>query len=79
MRHPADRRYVLISLSPKGREAYDQAETSGLDLAARIVAHLPPDARDSVTRCMDVLSTAIELCCPGLCPSPDDAKETERT
>lgn len=70
-RHPADRRYVIISLTAKGQEAFNRAETSGLDLAARIIGQLPLARREAVSDCMDILSAAIEECCPSE-PYPHD-------
>ncbi len=70
-RHPNDRRYILISLGPRGQEAYGRVEASGLDLAARIVDQIPATRWGEIVECMELLSTAIQKCCSSVSCAPD--------
>ncbi|MDP2873202.1 MAG: MarR family winged helix-turn-helix transcriptional regulator, partial [Bacillota bacterium] len=79
VRHPTDRRYILISLTPQGQQAYDRVETSGIDLAARILENIPAGSRVSVTEGIEQLNRAIEGCCPETCTDPQPLKEIETT
>lgn len=85
VRNPTDRRFVLVSLTPRGQQAYDRAEASGIDLAARILERMPAGYRASVTESIEQLNRAIEVCCqddgcsPETCTQPQTLKEIEIT
>lgn len=54
---PTDRRSVLVSLTPEGRELQDTAMVSHLELEARLLAGLSERQRTELARLLKLLTT----------------------
>lgn len=66
-----DRRYVSISLTERGREAYDKIETTFNDYFAQVIDLIPAEKRDAAVDGVALFSDALKShnhsasCCAG--------------
>ncbi|MBP2666605.1 MAG: transcriptional regulator, MarR family [Firmicutes bacterium] len=62
---PADRRYVVLKLSDKGKQSYSNLEQRMTSYFEKVIAEIDPHERDQVLKSLQLLSSALksEKCC----------------
>ena len=62
---PADRRYVVLKLSDKGKQSYSKLEQRMASYFENVIAEIDPHEREQVLKSLQLLSSALksEKCC----------------
>ena len=62
---PADRRYVVLKLSDKGKQSYSNLEQRMASYFENVIAEIDPHEREQVLKSLQLLSSALksEKCC----------------
>jgi len=65
-----DRRYIVVSLTPQGQQAFERIESFFNDYFTQVLELIPADKRESVSEAVSLLADAVRefsrrgFCCP---------------